>query len=216
MRVRKVVTRSGKKFRGKFPSEKLGRMVHWESLLEHDAILHLECHPLVVSYQEQASVEIYYDANGIAHKYVTDLRAVLVHGTELYREVKPRGKLHKPEISRKLGAVALRFEERGLDFRVWTEEVIRREPLFSNLKTLCGGTKAVPAREAVAGLEKLKQTGSDWSFNEVVCELGSARLALSLLRTGHLHADLESKVIGAATTVWIPGAKGGNHGSFRI
>lgn len=37
MRARKVVTRSGMGARGKFPSFKNGRMLHWESRLEQDS-----------------------------------------------------------------------------------------------------------------------------------------------------------------------------------
>ena len=34
-------------------------MVHWESMLERDAIFHFEYNPLLVGYQEQPSIEIY-------------------------------------------------------------------------------------------------------------------------------------------------------------
>lgn len=74
MRVRKVVTRSGKRFRVKFPSRKMNQMVQRESLLERDAILHFECHPLVVTYQAKSSIEIYYDREAICHKYFPDFR----------------------------------------------------------------------------------------------------------------------------------------------
>ena len=109
MRVRKVVTRSGKRIRGKFPSAKMNRMVHWESLFERDAILHLEYHPLVVSYQEQPSIETYYDAAGEAHLYYPDFCARFVNGNELYIEVKPKRYLATREVRLKLEAVAWRF-----------------------------------------------------------------------------------------------------------
>jgi hypothetical protein len=53
MRARKVVTRSGKRIRGKFPSTKLGRMVHWESLYERDAILYLFSPPATMRRRTQ-------------------------------------------------------------------------------------------------------------------------------------------------------------------
>ena len=40
-------------FRGKFPSMKVNRMIHWESLLERDAIMLFEFSPGVASYREQ-------------------------------------------------------------------------------------------------------------------------------------------------------------------
>lgn len=56
MLVRKVITRRGRRFRGYFPSRKLGRMVAWESLTERDVILLLEFSPGVLSYQEQPAL----------------------------------------------------------------------------------------------------------------------------------------------------------------
>ncbi len=50
MLARKVVTRRGRRFRGYYPSAKLGRMVAWESLLERDAILLIEFSPGVLTY----------------------------------------------------------------------------------------------------------------------------------------------------------------------
>lgn len=215
MRVRKVVTRSGKRFRGKSPSAKLGRMVHWESLLERDAILHLEYHPLVISYQEQPSVEVYYDAVGAAHRYVPDFLVVFSDGAELCIEVKPSRQLKKQEIRNKLGAVAVRFEELGREFRVWTEDLIRREPLFSNLKALKRGTKTASALKSSLGFDRLVSEGSDWTFSEVMRAVGSPRDVLGLLRVGRLHADLESRLI-EDTNFWLPGSNGGSHGSFRV
>lgn len=215
MRVRKVVTRSGKRFRGKFPSTKMGRMVHWESLLERDAILHLEYHPLIVRYQEQPSIETYYDAMGCTHKYVPDFLVVLSDGTEFNLEIKPSNKLIKPEIRHKLGSVALRLEEQKRGFRIWTEEVIRREPLFSNLKTLHRSTKTALEREVREQFKRVKHSITDSSFQEAVCKIGHERDLLSLLRFGYLHADLEGTLI-EESRIWIPGIMGKSHDTFRI
>lgn len=53
MLSRRVITRSGRHFRGRYPSRKLGRMVAFESLIERDVILLLEFSRGVLSYQEQ-------------------------------------------------------------------------------------------------------------------------------------------------------------------
>ncbi len=63
MPVRKVVTPSGRKVRGYFPSKKMGRMVAWESQIELDAILLFEFSPGVISFQEQPE-KIQYYVNG--------------------------------------------------------------------------------------------------------------------------------------------------------
>lgn len=214
MRARKVVTRSGKRFRGKFPSAKLGRMVHWESLHERDAILHLEYHPLVVSYQEQPSVEIYYDPAGNSHRYFPDFGALLLHGQERFYEIKPERFLKKPEVREKLGAVARRFEEMGRHFRVLTEREIRREPLFSNLQAIHRSAKKISLRDTDMQVAASLVAGPTWTFRDLVKQLGSTQSVLRLIRTGHLRADLEAELAGDAI-VWLASA-GGSDDSFRL
>lgn len=214
MKVRKVVTRSGKRFRGKFPSAKLGRMVEWESLHERDAILHLEYHPLVVRYQEQPSIEIYYDPAGESHKYFPDFSALFKSGKERFFEIKPSRFLRKRDVREKLEAVASRFQEQGRDFRVLTEEHIRRQPLFSNLKAIHRSAKEVSYRETDKQLAMSLVGGPIWSFGDLVAQLGSVQKVLRLIRGDYLRVDLES-MLEDSSMVWLS-SKGENRGSFRI
>lgn len=215
MRARKVVTRSGKRIRGKFPSVKLGRMVHWESLYERDAILHLEYHPLVVSYQEQPSVETYYDPAGKAHRYFPDLSALFVHGMELFYEVKPEAFLKQRKVREKLNAVATRFEELGRHYRVLTEKDIRREPLLSNLKAIHESAKKASHKETDQQLTSKLVAGPIWKLRELVLQLGSVNNVLRLIRANCLRADLET-VLTDDAPVWLASITGEGHGSFRI
>ena len=131
MRVRKVVNRSGKKFRGKFPSKKVGRMIQWESLLERDAILWFEYHPSVAMYAEQPRVLLYYDKAGQQHKYVPDFRIELRNGTTVEVEVKPFTKLADRDVAAKLACIALQYQQMGANYRILTEREIRAQPRFS-------------------------------------------------------------------------------------
>lgn len=215
MRMRKVVTRSGKRFRGKFPSRKLNRMVHWESTLERDAILHFEYHPLLVSYQEQPSIEIYYDKEGAQHRYFPDFRLDFQDGRELYVEVKPARVLATRLVREKLQSVAKRFEEQGRHFRVITEDDIRREPLLSNLKSIHLSSKrtaqAVPDKQLMGTLSG----GPFWKLANLVCHFKGIQKVLRLVRSNHLSVDLE-KPLTDDCDVWTPNAQGGSNGSFRI
>ncbi len=215
MRVREVVTRSGVHFRGKFPSLKLNRMVHWESTYERDAILHLEYHPLVVSYQEQPSVEIYYDAGGGYHQYVPDFRALFESGKELFIEVKPERSLAVREVREKLAAIAKRFEEQGRHFRVLTEKDIRRQPLLGNLRAVHRGAKARKARDYDRQLALDLDPRPQWSFRELVDRLGSTEKVLRLVRTNHLCVDLEA-TLSDESNVWLTSSAGGDYAAFRI
>lgn len=135
MKARKVVTRSGRKFKGLFPSKKLQRMVEWESLLERDAILLFEFSPGVVIYQEQPQM-IEYEQDGEIRKYYPDFRVILRSGEIIYFEVKPASKLRSPELTKKLGAVKSHYDRIGGDFRLLLDDKIRVEPRLSNLKRL--------------------------------------------------------------------------------
>lgn len=134
MPVRKAVTRSGKHFRAKFPSRKLRRMVLVESILEAHAALILEHRSDVASYEEQPSVEIYYEADGTPHKYVPDFLATLEDGSSVHIEVKPAAKLLNPALRAKFDLIALRFRETNRQFEIWTDDVIRAEPRFSQFR----------------------------------------------------------------------------------
>ena len=215
MRVREVVTRSGTNFRGKFPSLKLNRMVHWESTFERDAILHLEYHPLVVSYQEQPTIEYYYDAAGEAHQYTPDFRATFENGDELFIEIKPQMSLSRRDVRERLAAIAKRFEEQGRRFRVMTEKDIRRHPLFGNLKALHRATKTRRSRHDDRQLVLELDPRPKWSFRELVEGVGSTERALRLIRMNHLTVDLEATLADDAN-VWLIGSEGGAHVAFQL
>ena len=213
MRVRKVVTRSGRHHRGKFPSLKLERMVHWESFLERDAILHFEYHPLVTSYQEQPSVELFYDEGGEVRTYYPDFRVEFDDGRDLLIEVKPASKLEKPDVKAKLDAVARRFEEQGRAFRVLTEADIRREPLFSNLRRLHEVTRL--ARDVNELPPPALPVGNKWSLGTFVRAMADEARAYTMLGLGHVRTDLE-KELSEDSDICLEGAEGGPDGAFRI
>ena len=137
MLARKVVTRSGRKVRGLFPSRKLKRMVQWESLLERDAILLFEFSAGVLNYQEQPCLIHYFDDESDSHRrYFPDFEIIKSSEEIVHLEVKPELVLVTPEISNKLSKVTAHYSKSSLEYRVLTEKQIRREPLHSNLKQL--------------------------------------------------------------------------------
>lgn len=215
MRVRKVVTRSGKRFRGKFPSLKLNRMVHWESMLERDAILHFEYHPLVLSYQEQPSIEIYYDKEGEQHRYFPDFRLTFRDGEDLYVEVKPSRVLTTKVVLDKLQAVAKRFEEQGRRFRVMTEDDIRRQPLLTNLQKLHASSKRAAQEMPDAQLAATLSGGPVWKLGNLTLQLLGVHKVLRLVQSNHLQIDLE-KPLTDDRDVWSSSTQRGTYGSFRI
>ena len=135
MKSRKVVTRSGRGYRGYFPSWKMQRVVEWESILERDAILLFEFSLGVVSYQEQPEL-IEYEFEGKICRYYPDFEVVLRNGKVIHFEVKPSSKLKSHELIKKLSAIKHHYDRMGRDFRILSSDQIQKYPRHSNLMYL--------------------------------------------------------------------------------
>ena len=215
MRARKVITRSGRGIRGKFPSKKLDKVVHWESLLERDAIMLFEMHPLVLSYQEQPSEEIYYDTSGQARSCYPDFLLRLAHGGQILIEIKRNVDLNRPSISEKLGLIALRFAEQERPYRILTETQIRREPLRSNLQDLWEARRvACIGPEAAAAVDALGAT-QQFTLNSLTAVVGDKPLVLACIADGRLRADLE-KPLGPDSLIWSSKNWEAGDGAFQL
>jgi hypothetical protein len=215
-RVRRIVTRSGGGFRGKFPSRKLGRMVHYQSLLERDAILHFEYHPAVLQYQEQPSRETYYDATNNARSYYPDFLAVLASTVEINHEVKPQAKLRSARVRDKLERVALRMAEEERTFRVWTEQHIRREPLFSNLRRLHELRRpSIHATAIDLLVEAARAEAVSFELGDLTERFGSEAEVLRLIARGTFQANLE-QVMTPNSRVWTQWDRENIDGAFSL
>lgn len=209
MLARKVVTRRGRRFRGYYPSAKLGRMVAWESLLERDAILLIEFSPGVLTYREQP-VEIRYPFGEDTRSYFPDFEISLVNGERVHVEVKTVAELSRPDVSAKFAAVAEHYERINLDFIFLTDEEIRREPLQTNLRTL--SYLSHRAEPTGWNAHKLSQMLGDSAvpFRDCESKLGKA-LTQRLIAGGKLETDLHLPMAGD-TPVFV--AKGGDHATL--
>lgn len=194
MRVRKVITRRGRSPRDKFPSHKLHRMVACESLLERDAALLLEVSPGVVSYQEQPAVIQYFDGKSLCD-YYPDFEVVLADGSVFHLEVKTTAKLKSPKVATKFTAIATHYQERGLGFRIVTEQELQREPLLSNAQEvdyLMGKT----GRPLPSFHELRSDLGADTvAFAKAESILGRDTV-LHLIAHGMLGCDLTQPLAG--------------------
>jgi hypothetical protein len=190
-------------------------MVQWESLLELDAILHFEYHPLVRSYQEQPSVEIYYDKHGQQHKCYPDFRLTFNDESELYVEVKPSCDIATTVIRERLQAIARRFEEQGRRYRVMDETGIRRQPLLANLQALHESSKSAAQTISSQQLAKKLTGGPIWKLGDLINQLQGVQNVLRLVQAGYLLIDLE-KPLSDDSDICSTDAGGGSHGSFRI
>lgn len=214
-RVRRVVTRSGKRFRGKTPSRKCGgRMVQWESLLERDAIHLFKAHPLVVAYQEQPSIEIYYDDHNLPRKYVPDFALTLADGTVLHIEVKCQAQLARKSVSRKYELISRSFCEQGRVFRVLTEAELRLAPRCEAIRLIREASKTpLTAADLPVLLEALGEAGK-WTLREANQRVGRSNV-MRLIAADQLRIDFDRAMQDDAL-VWLKHFHGGDHDSICI
>ncbi|OQS35397.1 MULTISPECIES: TnsA endonuclease N-terminal domain-containing protein [Chromobacterium] len=132
-RSREVIHSTGGIMRGKFPSRKTGRLVHYEGLLERDAIYLFETSPLVESFAEQPE-RIYFPDGNKLRRYTPDFVLDLHDGRRVLVEIKPTRSLQQPDVRHKLDCIAAELGRTGQTFLVLSEADLRQQPRLDNLK----------------------------------------------------------------------------------
>lgn len=132
-RARKIISPSGGIVRGKFPSRKNGRMVHYEGLLELDAVYLFETSPEFVRYREQPP-KIHYPDGPKLRRYTPDFELLLVTGESVTIEVKPTRFLETAKTRHKFDRIEEHMRRSNISFVILTEQVIRQEPRLYSLR----------------------------------------------------------------------------------
>lgn len=209
MPVRKVITRRSNHFRTYIPSIKNGRPTPCESMLEGSFARFCEVSPLVRSYEVQPE-RVTLDVGDHTERYVPDMRVQLATGTEVWIEVKPIARLRSPRIAHRMAAAKAQFELMGREFRVITDEVLRRQPRADNILELMYHRRdPLRVSEAVdiqrfltdAGLKTVADLSSRVGDLEAWRLLGLGIVGIDLelpirgdsaiyLQGGHRHADI--------------------------
>ncbi|WP_077235323.1 TnsA endonuclease N-terminal domain-containing protein [Herbaspirillum sp. VT-16-41] len=175
-------------FRGKSPSLKNERMVHWESLLERDAILLFEFSPGITGFREQPP-SFWYFHSGRMRRYTADFEVTFRGGCTKLIEVKPWEKLQNPEEQKRLEIIRLQLLSQGAQLLILDDRQIRRKPLSENLKQLNSNrTPRLSSEEAQAYLRCLSQI-EDLTFGNAKKLLGE-RAIWQLLDLGEIELDL--------------------------
>jgi len=150
---------------GSFYSQKLSRLVQYESGLEMNFLFCLECFDDVIFYQEQP-VRIPYEFQGTTYCYYPDFLFVLKNGTGIITEIKPIFKMALRENLIKWSALKVYCAQNGLgllvtDGKYSIQQIQRHEvkPDFSN-----------------SILEKLRQGTIDWTeYKKIKEQLNPSR-----------------------------------------
>jgi len=133
-RARKVISRSNYRVTGKYPSWKMGRMLHWESTLERDAFYLFDANPMVKEFREQPA-QITYMLNDSEHRHFPDILVRTAHGN-LFKEVKTDEEADDEKIIDRTAHLKPLLHTQGFDYEVLRESDIRREPRLSNAQRI--------------------------------------------------------------------------------
>lgn len=212
--VRRVITRSGRGIRGKFPSRKMNGMVKWESVIEADAIRLFEFNVGVASYHPQPSEEVYHDASGAARRFVPDFNVMWVQGGSVFIEVKSDADAAYPPTKRLLGFKAMAMQTQGKGYRILTPSQIRLQPRFENLKLLERHARSPLNAEQAQLLQSISRDKS-YRIRDVAPTLGGEDVVFRALASGALRTDLNAP-LNQESQVWHPDYREAGDGSFPI
>ena len=142
MRSRKVVSRSNARSTGKYPSWKMGRMIHWKSINELNAFRLLDCDPNVTSYSEQPC-QIVYILDGVERVHYPDILVTTTAGKQLW-EAKLRSNASEPEVIARATFLSRALPRWGYEYRTVIGEDLARQPRLNNANLLLSlGKRAV-------------------------------------------------------------------------
>jgi hypothetical protein len=136
LRSRKVIRRSNARPTGKYPSWKMGRMIHWESENELRAFRLLDCEPDVTSFKEQPC-EVEYVLDGQIKRHYPDI-LVEANGKKSLWEVKPESKALDPEVATRTGLMVRGLPKHGYTYRVVIAKDLALQPRQNNAFLLLG------------------------------------------------------------------------------
>jgi hypothetical protein len=124
-----------KGYRGKEPFLKTGDMIHWESFLERNFI-RMADFDLNVQEIFHQPICIHYTINGKKHKYYPDYKIISENNRVIIVEVKTERFFNKPKNILKYEAGRIFCEEKGWEYKIFTEREINLNYLQWNLSLL--------------------------------------------------------------------------------
>lgn len=201
--VRRIVTPRGTGVRGKFPSQKNGEMIYWESTLERDFCFLLEFSLGLRSFTSQPR-RFETKKDGETRKHIPDFEVVCVDGAIGYVEVKPLTRLQNLEVRENLDRLENELVRQGYFYQIATEEKIRQQPRLDNLKRIFSYRTFAPP--AITPEVRKNQPEEPMSFGDFIERIGCLAQAYSYLGNQLAVFDLQ-KPLDEKTIIWIPEAE---------
>ena len=192
----------------RFVSLKNTSTVLTESALEFDACYPLEYSRKVIHFESQPEGFEYIYENCV-HRYTPDFLFHMGGGGKIYIEIKPEKIAKRKEFLERFKCMKQAVEEAGYQLWLWTEEYIRKQPYFNNLKILhryrTGGQLTPEHRKIVRVVDASRQALSlqEYAVHSGMEEPQFLALAYDLLARSELATDLDTSVLGKNSVVGI-------------
>jgi hypothetical protein len=193
---------------GTFASTRLGRPVHYDSLIERDFFLILDLHPAVAWYEEQPIRIPWIDGAGTERIYIPDVLIRFRNGVFLNRKVRQPSLVelkHGDDLGKnwaslrpKLRAGFRKAREQGWIFHLFTDKQVRGCAL-RNAEFVRKHLHGDCAEEIVAAIKKQVREQRECTAERLAAALGkegrAQRMILEVIWTlvakGVLSTDLE-------------------------
>ena len=192
--TRNPVRHTGRGFRAKFASRKMGRMIRCESLLEMRAVQLAEFARNIVNIEEQP-LTLEYEIDGKARRYTPDFRFRWKDGREWIVEVKPQERLALPNNQSRFARISEVIAESGSTFTVLTEAQLRRDCLNDQIDQWLRRRRISFPSTAGAHLSELwvdRVGQASCSLTEAEQTLGGKEIVQQLLADRDLVCDAEA------------------------
>lgn len=135
LRARRVISRSNHRCTGKYPGLKAGRMMHYESFHERNAMKLLDACPVVNRFHEQPCI-IRYGRPGRMQLHYPDLLVFINHHGKEFWEIKEAAEAADPEVASRSKLLSHLLPRHGYQYRLVTAESLKLGPRLSNAHLL--------------------------------------------------------------------------------
>jgi hypothetical protein len=166
--------------------------IWWESQIERDYIYLLESDPIVLSYKSQP-FSMNYTSQGKKRTYTPDFWVKRADFQQAV-EVKPITQINTEKNQKLFHYINLLCQEKGLDFVVVTDRMIRIQPKLDNLKLLYKYARTPLTLNKYLDCQRYFRNREATSLKQVWQELEprgiSKNLLYKLLYIGALQTDL--------------------------
>lgn len=145
-----------------------------------------------------------YEHENKIRKYYPDFEVTLSSGRVFHIEVKPKNKFKNHELVARFKSIQQRYQNHHAEFLILTDEVIRQEPLLSNLKSIAR-FKSLDGdiSQTLKNVESLLKTETSYTFNDIVSMFGYQN-ALMLLARQNICCDHYQDLVSPNNFIRLP------------